>query len=227
MDGGEATTDDESKHFLSNIWANPTNGLLPIIQPPDFESLYTGVEPTNWFAYLNNIGPLDPISEPNMDTPDKDSDEPPELEACSDSLDGDEMPDLVAYLEPSDDKEDTNWLDDEEIFGNRTLARDKGEEACTNYSCAMLAGIFIGSPDIEVELYDSGATLHMSPYMQRFENYVQTAPKSITAANKQSFQAIGKGDLQIQIPDGKNTTVILLKDVLYCPDIGVTLIPIS
>ena len=60
------------------------------------------------------------------------------------------------------------------------------------------------------------------------ENYVPIAPKSITTADKQYFQAIGKGDLRIQVPniDG-NSTSILLKDVLHCPDIGLTLVSVA
>ena len=60
------------------------------------------------------------------------------------------------------------------------------------------------------------------------ENYILIAPKLITAADKQYFQAIGKGDLQIQVPniDG-NSTSILLKDVLHCPDIGLTLVSVA
>ena len=66
----------------------------------------------------------------------------------------------------------------------------------------------------------------MSPYHDHFENYISIAPKLITAADKRYFQAIGKGDLQIRTPNGTIATTILLKDVLYCPDMGLTLISI-
>ena len=60
------------------------------------------------------------------------------------------------------------------------------------------------------------------------ENYVPIAPESITAADKQYFQAIGKGDLRIRVPNiDSNSTSILLKDVLHCPDMGLTLISIA
>ena len=48
---------------------------------------------------------------------------------------------------------------------------------------------------IQTELYDSGALHHMLPYQDHFENYIPIIPKPITAADKQYFQAIGKGDL--------------------------------
>jgi hypothetical protein len=51
--------------------------------------------------------------------------------------------------------------------------------------------------------------------------------KSITAADKQYFQAIGKGDLHNKILNGSSTTTILLKNVLHCPDMGLTLVLIG
>lgn len=63
--------------------------------------------------------------------------------------------------------------------------------------------------------------------MTFFENYVSIAPKSITATDKHYFQAIGKGDLQIKIPNSYGATFILLKNVLHCPDMGLTLVSIG
>jgi hypothetical protein len=80
---------------------------------------------------------------------------------------------------------------------------------------------------MQSELYNSGASCHMSPYQDHFENYMSIALKSITAADKQYFQPIGKGNLQIKISNGSNTTTILLKDVLHCPDMGLTLVSIG
>ena len=81
--------------------------------------------------------------------------------------------------------------------------------------------------EVQTELYDSGASRHMSPYRDHFENYAPIAPKAITAADKRHFQAIGKGDLQIKILNGHSTTTILLKDVLHCPDMGLTLVSVG
>ena len=60
-----------------------------------------------------------------------------------------------------------------------------------------------------------------------FENYVSITPKQITAVDKCYFQAIGKGNLCIKIPNGSNQTTILLKDVLHCPDMGLMLVSIG
>ena len=67
----------------------------------------------------------------------------------------------------------------------------------------------------------------MSLYCNHFENYGPIAPKPITAVDKHYFQAIGKGDLHIKIPNRSNQTTILLKDALHCLDMGLMLISIG
>ena len=49
----------------------------------------------------------------------------------------------------------------------------------------------------------------------------------MTAADKHYFQAIRKGNLWIKILNGWGMTTVLLKDILYCPDIGLTLVSIG
>ena len=95
------------------------------------------------------------------------------------------------------------------------------------FDAAMLGNVEGDAEGMQTELYDSGASRHMSPYHDHFENYVTIALKSITAADKWHFQAIGKGDLRIKIPNGHGTTTVLLKDILHCPDMGLTLISIG
>ncbi|KAF8517014.1 hypothetical protein BU17DRAFT_26603, partial [Hysterangium stoloniferum] len=65
----------------------------------------------------------------------------------------------------------------------------------------------------------------LSPYHDHFINFVTIPPKPITAANKHTFD--GRGDLHIDIPNGKSKTCVLLKNVLYAPSMGVTLVSIS
>ena len=115
-------------------------------------------------------------------------------------------------------------LDDEEI---PVLTADEGEDRETTFITAMLVNVEGSVEGIQMELYDSGASCHMSPYWGHFEDYVPIIPKSITAADKQYFQAIGKGNLQIKIPSGISTTTVLLKDVLHCPDMGLTLVSVG
>jgi hypothetical protein len=69
----------------------------------------------------------------------------------------------------------------------------------------------------------------MTPYCNQLINYVEIEPKEIIAADKGKFHAIGRGDMKVTLPNGpRNTTAtILLKDVLYAPKLGVTLVSIS
>src|SRR5487761_336488 len=77
------------------------------------------------------------------------------------------------------------------------------------------------------ELYDSGATRHMSPFRDRFSNYRVIPPRAITAADKRIFYAVGTGDLRIEVPNGESSTPIVLKDVLHAPDMGITIVSIN
>lgn len=68
-----------------------------------------------------------------------------------------------------------------------------------------------------IELYDSGASQHMSPYCDRFLNFKSISLHPIQATDKHTFEAIGRGDLPIEVPNGKSMTQILLTNVLYAP----------
>ena len=82
-------------------------------------------------------------------------------------------------------------------------------------------------PEVETELYDSGASRHMSPFIHRFSNYHSTPPRPIIAANKRTFYAIGTGDLRIDVPNGNSTTPVILRDTLHAPDMGLTIVSIG
>ena len=106
------------------------------------------------------------------------------------------------------------------------LDKDNGE-GLTMFDAAMLVNIEGNVKGIQMELYNSGVSQHMSPYHNHFENYVLIAPKLITAVDKCYFQAIGKGDLCIKNSNRSNQTTILLKDVFHCPDMGLMLVSIG
>ena len=91
------------------------------------------------------------------------------------------------------------------------------------FTCTMLAN----TERAETELYDSGASHHMTTYCDQLENFISIMPKSITATDKCHFQATGKGNLHIKIPNRKMMSSILLTYILYCPKMGLTLILIS
>ena len=68
----------------------------------------------------------------------------------------------------------------------------------------------------------------MSRFYHRLINYVNIDPIPIKTADKQSFQAIGKGDMYVYLPNrDKTNSRILLKDVLYAPKMGITLVSVS
>jgi hypothetical protein len=81
--------------------------------------------------------------------------------------------------------------------------------------------------DPRVKLYDSGSTEHLSPYCDQFTSYQDIPAKSFTAANEQSFDAIGSGNMIIEVPDGVNASKLTLTEVLYSPEIGYTLISVG
>jgi transposase InsO family protein len=113
-----------------------------------------------------------------------------------------------------------------ETFAGHTLTKDRGERAfTTTFDSAAL--IKTGNPLIETELFDSGASRHMSGYRHRFVNFVEIEPKPITAADKCQFYANGKGDMYLEVPNGNGHSKVLLHDVLYSPTMGITLVSIG
>jgi hypothetical protein len=108
------------------------------------------------------------------------------------------------------------------------LAEDLGGDAfMRTFTYTMLANTGRVAEGVETELYNSGASHHMTAYCDQLENFVSIMPKSIAAADKCYFQATGKGNLRIKNPNGQTTSSILLMDVPYCPEMGLTLISIS
>jgi hypothetical protein len=101
--------------------------------------------------------------------------------------------------------------------------RDEPDEMVyTSFTAAYLAGTD-ETRSAEVDLYDSGATRHMSGFQHRFFNFVEIDPIPITAADKRTFQATGKGDMYVYVPNlEKSNSRILLRDVLYAAMMGVS-----
>ena len=67
----------------------------------------------------------------------------------------------------------------------------------------------------------------MSSLCDHFTNFKSIILKAITAVDKHTFEAIGKGNLTILILNSLSTTRILLRDVLYAPKMGITLVSIG
>ena len=101
------------------------------------------------------------------------------------------------------------------------------EAYTTSFTAAMLSKNGIGNQLINIDLYNSGASHYMSGHCHHFTNFVKIEPRPITAADKWAFDAVGKGDMLIDLPNGNAISTILLKNVLYAPSMGVTLVSIS
>ena len=120
-------------------------------------------------------------------------------------------------------------LDDGDAVMNvdQQICADPEEEVRTDLDATYLVGT-AETRSAEVDLYDSGTTRHMSGFYHRLFNYVETKPVPIITADKRPFHAIGKGDMYVYLPNrDKSNSRILLKDVLYAPDMGITLVSIS
>src|SRR6266404_766577 len=77
------------------------------------------------------------------------------------------------------------------------------------------------------DLYDSGASRHISPFQEQFLMYQNIPNHPITAANNRTFNAIGKGDIAVDVPHGLTSRRIVLKDALFTPRVQLTIISIS
>ncbi len=131
----------------------------------------------------------------------------PSLQDVSDSED-----------EDSDDEADELDISTPELIGEITSLT----------SGNLAAAVADTEREHEVDIFDSGATQHMTPSRHRLMNYTAIKPRGIMAADKKKFEALGKGDMHITIPNGKNqTTKVLVKDVLHAPNLGVTLLSVG
>ena len=131
--------------------------------------------------------------------------------------DDDDMPDLETVTADSDSGSESDDDDDHDPSADEFIA---------SRADAMLAR----DPQDrdEIILFDSGATRHMSCYRERFVTFTAiSVPRAIHTADQHTFKAIGRGNMYVTLPDGQGgTTRVLLRDVLYAPTMGVTLVSI-
>jgi transposase InsO family protein len=73
-------------------------------------------------------------------------------------------------------------------------------------------------------IIDSGATSHFCPDFSKFQNYVPIDPQDIRTEDGSSVSAVGRGDVQIDLPLGDKRTAITLRNTLYAPKMAFTLI---
>jgi hypothetical protein len=117
-------------------------------------------------------------------------------------------------LNSDDEADDT----EEDVPAQRTSLTSKD----------LVATIVTTAPEHALEIYDSGATQHMTPSRHQLISYKAIEPRGIVAANNKSFSALGKGDMYVEVPNGENKSMkVLICDVLYAPNLSVTLISIA
>jgi len=201
------------------------------------ESAASTTEDVAWMATLDNsddtncelltssFGPCPSIDELLDELLDDDFDNVSVADPC---------PDLQQMLSNDEDELDggagSEVWEDWEDNGEIGLTEDPGTEETaftTTFDLGMLSQDGLGSKLVDIELFDSGASRHMSGQRHRLINFTKIEPKSITAADKRSFSAVGQGDMLIDVPKGKGTTRIRLRDVLYAPSMGLTLVSIG
>jgi hypothetical protein len=98
------------------------------------------------------------------------------------------MPPLqdVSDSESESDGEVVEFYEDDEDEPSAMLANDKKNNG-TN-----------------VDLYDSGATSHMSPDRNHFTTYVKIPSKPIAGAGGSTFRVVGRRNMWIEVPMGND-----------------------
>src|SRR6266702_1065200 len=113
-------------------------------------------------------------------------------------------------LEEFDLIDESDWLSEEEEVAVAIItpvSNDRGEH---------------------VELYDSGATCHISPYKLAFLSYTTLDPPIyLNATNQQKFPAIGVSSLAIHALNGGSQSTIILSEGLHAPTVGYTLVSLG
>jgi hypothetical protein len=166
------------------------------------------LSPTNLIDAICNEADRKAIKNPNAEDVSEDPDDDvPDLMSVSGSSDeGSEMPDLVLVSDSSEGSSDSESDDSaDEIGGWFDVPIEMVDETVDcgikpetrTYSTAS------ASPNREIELYNSGASRHMSPYCQNFINLVRIKGGTLTAADGQEFMATGLGNMHVELPNGK------------------------
>jgi len=149
---------------------------------------------------------------------DSDDDSMPDLQTVSSSSDGGAACDVndndddggEGWFSEVGNDLDSPWDDGwstEELSGvksDRSLLVDVDLDSVSQElnDVAVLDSAEPRANAIHMELYDSRSTRHISPHHDMFDNYVEIPLKSFNAANQQKFDAVGQGEMVIEVPNG-------------------------
>jgi hypothetical protein len=73
-------------------------------------------------------------------------------------------------------------------------------------------------------IIDSGATSHFCPDCARFITFTAIEPQDVRTADGTCISALGRGDVEIELPLGEARTTVTLRNALYTPKMALTLI---
>jgi Pol polyprotein, beta-barrel domain/gag-polypeptide of LTR copia-type len=173
------------------------------------------------------------------------SDDEDEAAFFADLDDDDELPILLSnYKSDSDAEEHTDgWFsemdDDAECIESQdnvdrsecvypvNIYDDQAVAEAENANAVHIKDSTEAENQTHIEVYDSGCTRHITPYREAVTDFKAISPKSFQAANKQSFNAVGTGEMVIDVPNGVTTSQLRLTEVLYSPEVGYTLVSVG
>jgi len=209
------TLEDDNVQLTGNT--HDTEQVQPIEHQPEQEAQQSRLLSYLGIRIVSDNG--DHIPTPNFpifEIPIRDGDTEIESTGEPPSLLEDDEPDGIVVIE-------AGFCRGESI-GDWFRNRDDDDPDDMGFALAIVPGLSEGQ---RCDLYDSGATHHMTPYRDEFTTFHQMPPKHLTAANQGSFTADGFGDVIISVPNGDRISKIRLQSVLYTPAVGFSLVSIS
>lgn len=112
-------------------------------------------------------------------------------------------------------KKGTHWRRD--CPQKSTNSKKKGDDALC---CESVSKALIACGDKSAWYLDSGATEHMSPKRSLFKNYKRIEKEHpIRIGNGHVIYAVGKGNIDVSVFDGKKWNDKFLENVLHVPDL--------
>lgn len=203
-----ATTSGSANAAAAADWDSESEGAWLAIGT-DGESVASGGEMPGLESVESSEASSEAGSVPGLATMSTTSGGVPEVDGESE-----EDPDWFSEVgEDAGELDDEGWSSDDE---NAPRTREFAlEEYGIDYSDLPDVALVATEPArpgqyayVRRELYDSGCTQHISPYLGDFDNFVEIPPKPFRA-------------------DGTDFTQLRLVEVLYSPEVGYTLISIG
>jgi len=99
----------------------------------------------------------------------------------------------------------------------------RGEQANTGFLCYVTS-----TESKDNFIADSGASQHMSfrkDYFQTYEPF--DVPVLVTVGNGENIEALGQGDIRVQVKVGRRRDITFIRKVWYVPNLGRNLLSVS